>query len=288
MDVLVQLASAPPDLPGLPSELAEIVAACLERDPRNRPTSASVVARLAPELAAGDELGSPPLAAAALTLIEEYRRIPRSSPDPDGNELAGDDDTIGSQPLGGLAGRLGPGGSLGGVRQVRRSGVPARRRVLLGAGSVAVAAALVAAGWVGATSARGKPVTAGRPVIELGPELGPPPGGPPLSNGLGPGIGQLPASPGPPVMGVSQPIGDGDTGFVIHGQAWPPGEPVRIDLIGHGSSPIRPIADKHGMFNYVINQNHEFFAAGLPAGVYTVRVVGTDGKTATARFEVIG
>ncbi|MFZ0047256.1 MAG: serine/threonine-protein kinase, partial [Streptosporangiaceae bacterium] len=39
MDVLVQLATGPPDLSGLPAELADIVNGCLERDPRNRPTS---------------------------------------------------------------------------------------------------------------------------------------------------------------------------------------------------------------------------------------------------------
>jgi hypothetical protein len=90
-----------------------------------------------------------------------------------------------------------------------------------------------------------------------------------------------------PVIGVSQPIGDGDTGFVIHGQTWPPGQPVSIELVGHGSSPMRPIADRHGMFNYVINQDHEFFPGGLPPGIYTVRVIGAGGKAATARFEVL-
>ena len=45
MDVLVQLATGPPDLTGLPGELADIVRACLERDPRRRPTSAAVLAQ---------------------------------------------------------------------------------------------------------------------------------------------------------------------------------------------------------------------------------------------------
>ncbi len=260
MDVLVQLATGPPDLSGLPPELAEIVVACLERDPRNRPTSASVLARLAPELAATDGLGSPPLPGEALALIEEYRRIPRSSAewgatasgvsmasaaqgraalgadvDSNGNEVAGDDDTVGSQPFGvanrwpppdpAIAGPAVPGAGAGGPagRQTRRARVPAARRILFAGVSAAAAAALVAAGWVGATSARGKPVTAGRPVIKLGPELGPPPGGgpAPFPSGLGPGIGQVPSSPRAPVIGVSQPTGDPDTGFVIHGQSWP-------------------------------------------------------------------
>ena len=67
VDVLVRLATEPPDLAGLPAELAVIVGACLERDPRNRPTSASVVARLAPDLArAGADVGAP-LPPAAIT-----------------------------------------------------------------------------------------------------------------------------------------------------------------------------------------------------------------------------
>ena len=44
MDVLVRLATGPPDLSGLPAELTDVVAACLERDPRNRPI-VSVTAR---------------------------------------------------------------------------------------------------------------------------------------------------------------------------------------------------------------------------------------------------
>lgn len=329
MDVLVQLATGPPDLSGLPPELAEIVVACLERDPRNRPTSASVLARIAPELAATDGLGSPPLPGEALALIEEYRRIPQSSAEwgaaaggvsmpsaqaraamgihhaSNGNEEAGDDETIGSQPFGGVGGRIGSGPAIPGAtvsgpdvpaagfpagHQARRAGAPAARRVLLAAGCAAAAAALVAAGWVGATSTGDKPVTAGRQVIELGPELGPPPGGgpAPYPSGLGPPIGANQAAPGAPVIGVSQPTGDRYTGFVIHGQSWPPGKPVVIDLLGVGVSPIRPVADEKGMFNYVINQDHEFFPGGLPARIYTVRITGANGATATARFEVLG
>src|SRR6185437_6449019 len=40
MDVLVHLATEPPDLSGLPPDLADVVMACLQRDPRRRPTSA--------------------------------------------------------------------------------------------------------------------------------------------------------------------------------------------------------------------------------------------------------
>src|SRR5215469_9882194 len=49
MDVLVQLATGPPDLTDVPADLTGIVEACLERDPRNRPTSAALLAQLARE-----------------------------------------------------------------------------------------------------------------------------------------------------------------------------------------------------------------------------------------------
>ena len=89
MDVLVRLATEPPDLSGLPPALAEIVVACLERDPRNRPTSAAILARLAPALTprcrvtaaaaprAGADRGVPP-ASRACPLARERRR-PRAT-----------------------------------------------------------------------------------------------------------------------------------------------------------------------------------------------------------------
>ena len=44
MDVLVRLATEPPDLSGLPAELTELITGCLERSPRDRPTSAALLA----------------------------------------------------------------------------------------------------------------------------------------------------------------------------------------------------------------------------------------------------
>jgi serine/threonine protein kinase len=332
MDVLVQLATGPPDLTGLPGELADIVRSCLERDPRNRPTSASVLARLAPEVAASGELGAPPLPAAALSLIEEYRRIPWSSAGPasapgdpadrGGNEHAEDDDTLGSQPLGG------PGQRAASGPVPARNGQPPRRprpglarRVTLSVATAAAAAALIGAGWVlrteqPATHPRGgsaassaparSPVAAvsSAPAVSssaglpsavdergLGPVLppppgqGPPPGAPVAAPGENPTI--INPRPGVAFIALSQPVGDRDTGFVIHGGNWPPGTAVTVMLVGVRASPDRPIADGVGSFNYTINQGHEFFPGGLPPATYTVRVSGADGVTATARFRVL-
>jgi hypothetical protein len=54
MDVLVRLATEPPDLSGLPADLTEIVSACLHRDPRRRPDSAAILAHLVPGTALAD------------------------------------------------------------------------------------------------------------------------------------------------------------------------------------------------------------------------------------------
>src|ERR1700755_2100246 len=46
MDILVRLATEPPDLSGMPSELTDLVALCLRRVPRDRPTDAAILHRL--------------------------------------------------------------------------------------------------------------------------------------------------------------------------------------------------------------------------------------------------
>jgi hypothetical protein len=74
--------------------------------------------------------------------------------------------------------------------------------------------------------------------------------------------------------------------FVIRGQWWPVGQPVTVTLMGVGASPVHPIADHGGNFNYAVNQGHEFFAGALPAGIYTLQVTDAAGASAQARFEV--
>jgi len=162
MDVLVRLATEPPDLSGLPADLAEIVIACLERDPRKRPNSAAVLARLAPfiSLEAGSRAadghadggyadgghadGGTSLPAAALALIAEYRQDPRppagampagampAGAMPAGagagdGVAAGEDATFGSQPVPGapataLAGRRAQAAALPGRAGSRHGG----------------------------------------------------------------------------------------------------------------------------------------------------------------------
>ncbi len=352
MDVLVRLATQPPDLAGLPDELADIVVPCLDREPRSRPSSATIVARLAHGLAdEGGEFGAAPLPEPAVALIEEYRRLPRApvhdggqtDPGRDGSVLTGGvtsaEDTFGSRPTGHSNGVRGgaepvPGtaasGSAGHARPPRRrfgSAGTARRLAFVSVGVLAASVALVAAGWAigshsghghapsnaanqktvsdrgspspsptesyGAPGAGGTPGTGGSTgtgastgkyglpartrsnPLGLGPQIGPPPQGPPPT-----------PDSGPPGVGVSQLTGDSNTVFVIGGQNWPIGQRLTITLVGVGTSPIQPVVDNEGMFNYAINQDHEFFSGGLPLGVYTVRVTDAAGGIAEARFEV--
>ncbi|MGO8957053.1 MAG: protein kinase domain-containing protein [Streptosporangiaceae bacterium] len=295
MDVLVRLATEPPDLSGLPAGLTEIVAACLERDPLNRPTSASIVARLAAGLDA-PLAGSAPLPPAAIQLIEDYRRAPWPQAGEPDSGVAGDR-TLGSQPASRAARE--PSGDAGAPprpgQAVPAPVRPGRRFVLVAAGAVA-AGALIGAGWLIGARQPAQLSAQSRHSGQSGQSLQPQPGGQLPADQLGPVLGPPPqgAAPNPavadpagkPYIGLNQDIGDSRTIFVVHGQGWPPGKPVSVTLVGVGASSIHPVSDSMGTFNYAINQDHEFLRGGLPVGVYTVRVTDASGATATARFDV--
>ena len=78
MDVLARLATEEPDLSGLPGELTELIGACLQRVPRDRPTSSAMLAQLGQFTetrpgAAGEHSYLPD---AAMALIAQYQRNP--------------------------------------------------------------------------------------------------------------------------------------------------------------------------------------------------------------------
>ena len=82
MDILVRLATEPPDLTGLPDELTGLVGACLQRVPRDRPTTAAILAGLGSFAAdphghdGPDGAGHGYLPAEAMALIAEYQHPP--------------------------------------------------------------------------------------------------------------------------------------------------------------------------------------------------------------------
>jgi hypothetical protein len=104
----------------------------------------------------------------------------------------------------------------------------------------------------------------------------------------GPAPSVLPPIPagGPPTVVSLQPFGDPDTTFVIHGANWRPGSILTIALSGAGDSPIHPVVDGAGSFNYAINQDDEFRRGRLPPGAYQVTVTGDAGQRATVKFDV--
>jgi Protein kinase domain len=326
MDVLVRLATGPPDLSGLPAELSEVVTACLERDPRNRPTAGSLLARVAPDLAASGELGAAPLPPTALALIEEYRTLtPTSASRVAADGAASGDATIGSQAgIAGAAGSRG-GGTSGRGRTGSRSAWAGRLPRI--AGVAAATVALLAASWLAGRFTAGAGPTSGHPVAGrtspsvagsmspsatgstspssggcdggLGPVIGPPPqgGSPPPGGGSPPPGGGSPPPGGScvtladlpsssPAIGVSQPTGDADTVFIVRGQSWPAGSLLTITLVGIGTSRYHPIVDQDGTFNYALNQDHDFYAGSIPPGTYTVRATDSSGVSAQARFRV--
>ena len=312
MDVLVRLATEPPDLSGLPAELTPIVTACLERSPRNRPTSTAILAELAPFVGATPAPGSGHsyLPASALTLIGEYQRSPQPPPeagpaddqDPpplsdDVSEDVSEDGTFGSYTAlpaprrsrwprrRGDSDGPGPPAAAPGARPARRR----RRQIMAGAGLLAGAVALVAAGAaLGAlfTGGTGQaPASRGTPTPTAADAASPT-----LSSGLpaAPGLpGPLPSGTSTkPKLAMGQPYGDGDTVFVVHGSGFVPLTQVQVRLIGHGVAPFRPTVDQAGTFNYAIDQGHVFFAGPIPAGTYHVLVTGARGRQATATFQV--
>src|SRR6201996_6622868 len=174
MDVLVKLATEPPDLTGLPDDLGALVTACLTHGPRDRPTSAKLLAGLGTfvEGSIDPADGHTYLPASAMTLIANYARSPQPgvidpADDTAGDGLTGDDPPSASHtalppqvprqgprhgPSSGQTGR--PGGSPP-SRTGNRPRSPGRasgwgeRRTRIGliaAGGVVVAAVLVAGG----------------------------------------------------------------------------------------------------------------------------------------------
>jgi Protein kinase domain len=292
MDVLVRLATEAPDLTGLPEELTGVVTACLERSPRKRPASATLLAQLGPfiESPAAANGSHPYLTPAAMKLIEDYRHGPRLADNVSADDMSGEA-TFGSHTALPAPRQRGmrrwlprrqpdrPAGPRYRSRNRRR-----RHPAALGlAGRTVAAAALVAVGAaIGvlvSSGGGGSPDPSGTPAPTLPAGLaGPPPGPPPTSFAAAP--------KGRPAIELLQPNGDPDTVFLLHGTGWLPQTRATVALVGHGTAPFRPVVDAEGTFNYAIGQGHDFFPGLIPVGIYRVVVTGTGGRRAAATFLV--
>jgi hypothetical protein len=96
-----------------------------------------------------------------------------------------------------------------------------------------------------------------------------------------------------PTLCLSQPYGDGDTGYVIHGTGFQKFTKVTVLLVGVGVAPYQPVTspdqpttDMQGAFNYIVDQGHRFFAGPIPPGIYKVEASESGGHSASASFQV--
>jgi serine/threonine protein kinase len=291
MDVLVKLATEPPDLAGLPPDLTTLITACLERSPRMRPTSAALLAGLGSFVeASGDPADAHSyLPDSAMALIGEYQRSPqpammqRAGPEP-----ASEDPTSASHTA--LPASFTPPPSHRYPSRRQRApgpkpGGPQRpqARVALIATGVVIGSAVLAIGgaYVGPKI---DPGLAGSPASTAGSST-------PFVPPAGANPPQTPAnnSGGPPKLTLGQPYGDGNTGFQIHGSGFAPQTVIVLSLAGHGSVPAKyqPLTDPKGTFNYTIDQGHVFFAGEIPDGTYHVLATSANGtQQASAVFKV--
>ena len=295
VDVLVRLATEPPDLTDLPAELADPLERCLDRDPDRRPTPAQLVARIAATMRFEGNDGPRSLPPRAVALIEDHRHRPLpAEPVPAGStehpSLPGrePEETVGSRagephpsfpPAAQLPGpRVGEGTGDGGAHRAD----PARRAdhrlaILL----ACLAAILLVGGGLEIGSRLGNNDAGGtaQPQVTAGPPSGPRPGDEP------------PPPPGGtaatrPRVGVNQPFGDPQTTFVLYGRGWRPGTTVAISLDGRPVAAKGLATDKKGAFNYTLNQGQQMFPIGLPVGRHTVTATGAGGQRAEASFSV--
>ena len=312
MDILVRLATEPPDLTALPEELTGLVAACLERVPRDRPTEAAILTELG-SFALPSGPGHSYLPDSAMAVIAEYLHNPRvptvragrdyEEEDPPDGETNGSGSSVSSGPTSGSHTAL-PGFESPAVlhpgdgpppRRGRRRKAPhlggdprsvARRRSLVwmswAAGGVALVATGIGLGMLlHGSGAQAADTGTNTTTISTGPPDGSPPVLPSAALTC-----TTPKLSSTPELCVSQPYGDGDTVFVIHGNGFAPFKRVAVKIIGVRVSRDHPLADLQGTFNYAIDQGHEFFAGSIPPGTYRVVVTGPGGRSATTSFRV--
>lgn len=348
MDILVRLATEPPDLAGLPEELTELIVPCLERVPRDRPTDAAILGRLG-SFASQAGPGHSYLPEAAMAVIADYQRAPLvpAAADEDADEESAGSATAGSGvPAAGEYGTSGSHTPLPGfhsidghqarhdhstkrARRRRRtpdaepSPRPGRRALLPLWARVAAAVVLLGGGiGIGVTlQGPGAKAAGGAPAST--------PGGTDPSSGDQSGTGRASAagasnsantgsstgsntrnspalgpvaSPPPctahqvgttPELCLSQPFGDGDTVYVLHGTGFQRFTTVTVRLVGLGvppgqpvTSPDHPVTDLQGSFNYAVDQGHRFFSGPIPPGVYKVVASAPGEGSASATFSV--
>ncbi len=278
LDVLSRLATEEPDLTGLPDELADLITACLQRVPRERPTSSAMLAQLGQftETRPGAAGGHSYLPDAAMTLIAQYQRNPllagakpgRSGPDDSGDAT--------SASLTELPASYQPKPR----RQASRPRRPAgwRRWVrthLAWVGWVSVGAALVVGGVI-----LGASLTSSSTPLPI-----------PMPPATVCGAADVTSH----MLCMNQSQGDPNAPFVVEGRGFPPGQHLVVILSGVGPPPgnkpllsvtstFEPVTTANGTFKVPVS---DLYSRPLQLGLFTVRVTAPGGSHASTQFMVL-
>jgi serine/threonine protein kinase len=278
MDVLARLATEEPDLSGLSDELTGLIAACMQRVPRHRPTSSAMLAQLGDftEAQAGPDEEHSYLPDKAMALIGQYQRSPQlAALGADDEHLRGGDATAAS------------------YTELPASYKPIPRRPPKGAGSgpgwrewvrthlawvgwASVGAALIVAG-----------VVLGASLTSSGTQGPPPPVAPHTVCGASVEAG------GGPAVCMNRSQGDSSTAFVVEGGGFAPGTSVTVTVseIDPGNkqifsitSPDMPVTGSDGTFKVPVSQ---LYSGPLQLGLVTVHVTGSGGRAISTQFIVL-
>ncbi len=301
MDVLARLATEEPDLSGLPGELTELIAACMHRVPRQRPTSSAMLVQLGDFTVAqgGPDEEHSYLPDKAMALIGQYhQRSPQLGPPGQLGaglgEDRGDDATSASYTE--LPASYKPAPRRRPAAAGPDPGGPGWRRWLRShmawAGWASVGAALVVVGVIlgAALSSSSSP----NPARSSGSAGGLPPG-PPLPPKTVCGSSGH-AGGGPNVCMVGQSLGTTSTAWLVDATGFAPRTPVTVTL--RFSSPpttvpvqtftrtarVKPVTGPDGTVRLDINQ---LFPGALQLGMFDVQVNGPGGREATTTFIVL-
>jgi serine/threonine protein kinase len=273
MDVLGRLATEEPDLSGLPGELTELIAACLRRVPRDRPTSSAMLAQLGPFTetrpgAAGEHSYLPD---AAMALIAQYQANPLLAAGRPDSEDSADDTSASYTEL--------PASYQPKPRHQKSPRRPAgwRRWVkahLAWVGWVSVGAALVVGGVI-----LGASLTSSSDTL--------PPLAPQTVCGTQAVAGHM--------LCMNRSQGDPSADFVVEGRSFPPGQPVVVKLSEVGPPPgnaplfsttstVTPVTTTSGTFQAPVSQ---LYSGSLQPGLVTVQVTASGGSNVQTNFMVL-
>jgi serine/threonine protein kinase len=289
MDVLARLATEEPDLSGLPDELTDLIAACLDRVPRNRPTSTAMLVQLGdftvPQ--AGPDEDHPYLPDAAMALLTEYQRSPQFAAQAGPGEEDSTSASYTELPASykprprrppKVAGVRPPGAGGSGVQGSGPSGAGFKgwiRTHLAWAGWASAGAALIVAG-----------VILGASLTSSSDQDNGPPAPPATVCGSS-------AQGGAANVCMNKNRGYPDTSFVVEGRGFSPRATltVRVSELDPANNKLfsetsadQPVTGSDGTFQVPVAQ---LYQGSLQLGLVTVSVTGPGGPSFDTQFMVI-